>query len=118
LLEQSLSRRGVFCYQIFDWNGLACPYGLHERPQRPLHIDELPPAFRRQVGTLGFDLLFAESLHLQPMEYVPCRTSGPNAWLDGTGTVIRPVPGWEEAYAAELQELRRRFAAFQVEPPS
>jgi hypothetical protein len=117
-MERSLSRRGVFCYQVFDWSGLACPYGLHERPQRPLHIDELPPAFRRQVGALQFNRLFAESLHLQPLEHVPCRTSWPNAWLDGTGTVIRPVPGWEEQYMVELEELRRCFAGFQVELPS
>ena len=117
LLERSLSRRGVFCYEVFDWSGLACPYGLYERPQRPLHIDELPPAFRRQVGRLQLDLLFAEPLHLQPMEHVPCRTSGPNAWLDVTGTVIRPVPGCEESYTAELEELRRCFPGFQFELP-
>jgi hypothetical protein len=116
-MERSLSRRGVFCYQVFDWSGLACPYGLHERPRRPLHIDELPPGFRRQVNMVQFDLLFAEAMHLQPVEHVPCHTSWPNAWLDGTGTVIRPVPGSEEQYTAELEELRRRFAGFQVEPP-
>jgi hypothetical protein len=74
---------GLYEYDHLCENWIAGPYGLELRPARPLHIDQLPPDIRRAIGRVRFATMnFAQTPHIQPLEYV----SG-SAWGDTYQTV-------------------------------
>lgn len=112
-----LARHGLFCYTHLAENWISGPYGRERRPSQPVHIDQLPPALRKQIKGVCFDSLrFAETPHIQPVEHGTC-ASWEAAYLDVTGKKIRPIPGQEEEYAQQYDSLADGDSAYEVEPP-
>jgi hypothetical protein len=116
-----LATRGFFVYDHTTENWISGPYGRTRRPVRPLHVDQLPPAVRNAVREIRFDALcFADAVYVQPIEYTPC-DSWEVAYLDSTGTKIRPIPGKEKEYAHAYDQLKHLHSVekdrIDVEPP-
>jgi hypothetical protein len=109
---------GLYEYSHLTENWISGPYGRVARPVQPLHVDQLPPDLRKLIGGMRFDKLsFAETAHLQPLDHTEC-VSWEAAWLDVTGTKVRPIPGREDDYAdavGELEDLAEE--GMQIEPP-
>jgi hypothetical protein len=89
--QQAQSARfGVYEYGHLCENWIAGPYGREAIPSRPLHVDQLPPAIRKQLkeATLA-DRTFAETSHIQPFEHWECQ-SWEEQWmgLDGTNRSV------------------------------
>jgi hypothetical protein len=95
---------GMFEFSHPIWNTLAYPYERESVPVQPVHVDQLPPDIRRLVKQVVFDLCFHDTPHLQPAEHLPC-DSWEAAYLDSTGTRLRPVPGKEKEYAEAYNDL-------------
>jgi hypothetical protein len=99
------------------WNALAFPYERRSVPVQPVHVDQLPPEVRRVVKQVVLNLRFSDTPHIQPAEHLPCDAYGA-AYVDVTGTEVRPVPGKEEEYADEYDELAENYKArYRVQPP-
>ena len=66
---------------------------------------------------MRFDTLrFTETAHIQPVEHAPCE-SWEAAYLDVTGKKVRPVPGMEDSYAEQYDEIRGVTDRLEIEPP-
>jgi hypothetical protein len=114
--NDDLSSHGVFTYGHLTENWISGPYGRERVPARPIHVDQLPPALRGLLKSFAFDRLsFRDTAHIQPLEFGPC-VSWESAWLDSGGN-IRPVPGREEEYADQFEELVEGAGPFKVQPP-
>jgi hypothetical protein len=109
------ARLGMFTYSHLTDNWVSGPYGLQQRPAQPVHVDQLPPDIRKLVGRVTFDLRFADTPRIQPVEHVPCE-SWESAYMDVSGKKIRPIPGKEDQYAEAYDELTDNDE-FEVEPP-
>lgn len=118
LYNESLARQlNVY---FFDYDDEMCdPVGRYTRlvcPERPLHVDELPPALRGNCRRVTFDRLdFARADHLQPIEFVRCIYwyADRVAYLCADGQTVRPIPGREAAFAPFVKDMRTtdpRFA--------
>lgn len=81
-----------------DQFGVTAPYGRKKLPEFPIHVDQLPPAARRYVLRTRFkSLCFAETIHIQPVEFFACASYDELAFLSGDGTCILPQePGSED----------------------
>jgi hypothetical protein len=116
---------GLYDYRHPAENWIALPYGREMLPSRPLHIDELPPDLRDQVGQLRFATLrFADTIHIQPCatENVVCWESG---YLTADGRTIRPIrgnylnaePSYEEFYQRMIGAERPWLKGITIDPP-
>jgi hypothetical protein len=87
---------GLFRYAHLCENWISGPYGRRGRPDRPLHVDQLPPALRDLLlGRFHLaSLCFAEAPHVQPVEHFPC-ISWETRYLGSDGKTVRPMPGHE-----------------------
>jgi hypothetical protein len=55
------------------------PYVRLSVPERPLHVDQLPPPVRAVVTSVRFNrLTFAEERAIQPAEQTPCASEQPD----------------------------------------
>jgi hypothetical protein len=99
---------GLFWFQHPMWNALAFPYERLSVPAQPIHVDQLPPDIRQVVKQVVLNLRFRDTPHIQPAEHLPCECSEP-AYVDSTGTRLRPVPGKEKEYAEEYDELAESY---------
>jgi hypothetical protein len=107
---------GIFEYCHLTENWISGPYGRERVPALPLHIDQLPPRLRENLGQLRLEgVRFTETPYLQPVEHTEC-ASWESAWLDVTGQRIRPIPGKEEEYAEAYEEYYKD-SSFEAEPP-
>jgi hypothetical protein len=114
----SLAHHGLYEYGHITENWISGPYGREAVPERPLHIDQLPPDLREQIDGLRLPLCFAETPRLQPVDLAECISWEP-AYLDVTGQRIRPIPGKEDEYAEIYEQLTEAGnEGFEVEPPS
>jgi hypothetical protein len=98
-----------------DYKTLIKPYRRVVTPQRPLHVDQLPPQLREKCGDVRFWMLrFDELESLQPFEY---ELDDLNRWevfdvenhpayLCRDGVTVRPVPGEEASFADFVRESR------------
>jgi hypothetical protein len=112
-----LTTRGLFSYSHLTENWISGPYGRVRRPAQPIHVDQLPPRLREAVKAMRFDTLsFADTPHIQPVEHGDC-VSWESAYLDVSGTSIRPIPGREAEYAEAYSELVDIGDNMHVEPP-
>src|SRR5262249_18765558 len=68
----SAARRGLYEYRHTCENWISGPYGRTGIPANPVHIDQLPPALRNHVKAMQFDVNFAETPYLQPMQHTEC----------------------------------------------
>jgi hypothetical protein len=117
-MPPNLALHGLFRYGHLTENWISGPYGREQVPDRPVHVDQLPPDLRRQVKQMRFDTLrFSETPHIQPVEHSPCE-SWESAYLDVTGKNIRPIPGMEDRYSEQYDELRDESDRFEIEPPA
>jgi hypothetical protein len=98
------------------WNALAFPYERQSIPTRTVHVDKLPPDVRRVVKQVVLKVRYSDTPYLQPPEHLPCDAYGP-AYVDVTGTEVRPVPGKEKEYAEEYDELVENYKdRYKVQP--
>lgn len=113
----SMAELGMFCFEHTMGNGLSYPYERQTVPAQPLHVDQLPPENRRIVRRLALPLRFPDTLVIQPVEHLSCESLEP-AYLDSTGTKLKPIPGKEQDYVAFYEELeswnKNRYA---MDPP-
>jgi hypothetical protein len=108
---------GLFEFGHPIWNTLAYPYERRCVPAQPVHVDQLPPDLRRAVKQVVLNLRFGDAQLVQPAELLPCESWEP-AYLDCTGTRLRPVPGKEKEYAEAYAELKERYKdRYKVQPP-
>jgi len=120
-LGPDLTSRGFFEYDHLTENWISGPYGRIRIPLRPLHVDQLPPQIRDRAKRVRLDLRFADTPHIQPVEHGTC-VSWESAWLDVTGTHIRPIPGCDKGYPAAYEYLRSMVAdqldnQLDIQPP-
>jgi hypothetical protein len=87
------------------------PYARTAVPERPLHIDQLPPRPREAYGRLRLDALcFAEAEHVQPWEFAVCDGWGSSvAYITADLSTVRAVPGSEEAFRTLGLEARKHL---------
>jgi hypothetical protein len=129
--EGVLARAGVFVFDYQDgWLELYYPYARVQRPEAPLHVDQLPPALRKQVKAVRLEGVdFSAVEFVQPLEHVECDFW----WADGVayvaadGKAVRPMPGREAEFADFCRDLRKRnpeetkglvFEGVKDEPPA
>jgi hypothetical protein len=105
LLE--FTRLGIHVYDdASDW--FSGPYVRLYRPERPLHVDQLPPDLRRRAKAARLDgLRFEEKDRLQPFDYLEGTAYGV-AYLAEDGRTVRPIPGQEAEYRRVVEGTRRR----------
>jgi hypothetical protein len=110
--EDSLPDRArVFVYETGPMDeAFADHYHRMSVPEKPLHIDELPPQAREAVASMRFDTLdFAKTKVFQPVELTECGTWDA-AYLASDGKTVKAVPGREKEYAEFFEEYRDDFA--------
>jgi hypothetical protein len=117
---------GLFEYHHLCENWISGPYGLKEVPDRPVHVDQLPPRLREAVGQFRFpSLCFARAPHIQPIEHDTCISWEP-AYLTGDGLTIRPHTkneidpqmSYAEVYRDWTGQGREWLAGIHIEPPA
>jgi hypothetical protein len=107
--EEMAGKLGVFFYDSPESGEMLIPYDRVVAPDKPLHVDELPPGLRTKWKRIRFDTIaFAESEKVQPLEFVECVSWGEYvAYLCADGETVRPVPGQEKGFAAFCRMLLR-----------
>ena len=100
-----LARLGLHVYEdASDW--FPGPYLRTHRPKKPLHVDQLPPALRKEIKAVRFDgLSFADKKRLQPCDHLEGYAWG-GLFLSEDGKTVRPIPGHEKEYREALELLR------------
>jgi hypothetical protein len=87
--QRQPGEHGLFVYNHLCENWVSGPYGCHEIPATPLHVDQLPPHLRALVSEMRFhSLSFAQTPHIQPVEH-DTTTSWESAYLSSDGLTIR-----------------------------
>jgi hypothetical protein len=110
---EEAARLGVFYYAANDYPELPLeePYPLVFRAQKPLHVDSLPPKYRKLIRAIRFEAVrFEDSDRVQPVEHVKCafwNRKQAFAYLAADGVTVRPIPGRERSFAVFCFELRR-----------
>jgi hypothetical protein len=118
-----LAELGFFVYSTADEMDqiLGELYVRDEVPERPMHLDQLPPAVRAAVGAMCFEEIdFANTETFQPIEHTECETVY-SAYLASDAKTVRPVPGLEEHYARYFDEYVRDISGSGLkleEPPA
>src|SRR5262249_51087314 len=111
-------RMGITFYSYpDDYEALLRPYPRVVVPDRPLHVDQLPPALREKCGGLRFWMLrFDEVESLQPFEHELDDLSlwqvydveVHSAYLGADGVTVRAVPGEEKRFADFVRQFREQ----------
>jgi hypothetical protein len=85
----------VFGFQALDGYrpaGAASVYGRIWVPERPVRFDELTADARAKLGgPVRLPMRFAETVHVQPVDHVPCGLYGPDH-LTADGSQVLPMP--------------------------
>jgi hypothetical protein len=123
--------RGLFVYEYADDYvlGVYMPYENTRKPAAALHVDQLPPRWRKLVKQVQFpDSDFATDSLIQPADHVECEFWSDVVWcLAGDGRTVRRLSGSEEEFAAYCRELRQQhpdesknliFEGVEDEPPA
>jgi hypothetical protein len=105
---------GFYDYNFVVFSGdpdeLLRPYTLWGEPEgEPLHVDQLPPAWRERCGKCRLAAAsFGDDRYLQPFELCagPWFTYGEGAcaYLSADVQTVRPIPGREEKYQGFCRE--------------
>jgi hypothetical protein len=102
---RELARLGLHVYEDAS-DFFTGPYRRAHKPKKPLHVDQLPPDLRDDIKAVRFDgLSFAEKKVLQPCQYTD-GVAWSSAYVAEDGKTVRPIPGHEEEYRKEVQEMR------------
>jgi hypothetical protein len=100
-------RLGLF---VYDHPGFwFCEaYTCEGKPERSLHVDQLPPALRKQIKKVQFqDAHYDQATPVQPCDSEACESWTP-LYLSGDGKTVRPMPGREgdfDWYFADMQRM-------------
>jgi hypothetical protein len=126
-----VTRLGLFCYSHRDyWEvDLQGDYQLIRPPETPLHVDSLPPRFRKLARQNRLSRVhFPDTESVQPLEHFACRffpdedAVAAVAYVASDGVTLRPVPGREGEFAAFCEALWRdhpeQMAEFRFEGPA
>ncbi len=110
--QSAATRLGLFTFGALDeYLPFQGRYGLKQRPEAPLHIDQLPPELRKRLRQLRFgDLSFESTETVQPAERFECDCydrGAEDAYLAKDGVTLRPTPGREDRFAEFCERLRR-----------
>jgi hypothetical protein len=101
----ALARLGLHVYEdASDW--FSGPYRRAHHPERPLHVDQLPPQLRNRVKSVRFDLRFADKDVLQPCDHTEADAWG-LGYLSEDGKTVRPIVGKEEQFRQYIERLRQ-----------
>jgi hypothetical protein len=125
------TRHGLFSYvYLDDWDlGVYMPYEIRERPTTALHVDQLPPRWRKLVKGVQFaKCAFTTDDMIQPADHIECVFWTDTAWfLSGDRRTVRCVGGPTEEFAAYCRQLRQEhpeliqnliFEGVEDEPPA
>jgi hypothetical protein len=101
---------GLFHYDYEEDYDPIGPFHQISIPEVPLHIDTLPPDFRKVWKTIQFPgLVFAQTPLIQPLELFSC-----SYWYDtriafiaSDGVTVRPLRGHEHEFAKFIAEMQR-----------
>ena len=98
---------GIFYYAYDDGYNLLSPYRLVSIPEKPLHIDELPPAVRALCNVVSFPVAdFCTQEYLQPVEFMPCSYyNAPDVYIASDNLTLRPLPGHEDVFEEVVREF-------------
>jgi hypothetical protein len=103
-----LARLGLHVYED-DSQWFSGPYVRTHRPERPLHVDQLPPQLREQVKVVRFDdLRFVDKDVLQPCDHAE-GFAWPPAYLSEDRQTVRPVPGEEAEFRQAMERMRQEY---------
>jgi hypothetical protein len=126
--DEAAASLGVFKYGYNDEMPLGYVEPRYRRevaPDSPLHVDQLPPDFRKEWKRLQFPgVRFDAAEYLQPYEFFRCTSYDVDAsgYLSGDGTTIRPIPGTEEDFAEAIAGWREEWpdaaAGYRFEGPA
>jgi hypothetical protein len=101
-----LARLGLHVYED-DTDWFSGPYVRTYRPERPLHVDQLPPQLREQIKAVRFDdLRFADKDVLQPCDHAE-GDAWPSGYLSEDRETARPIPGQEAEFRQAMERMRR-----------
>ena len=117
--QEQAVRLGFFYYEYdpapYPLYGELTSVSLYSRvrvPEKPLHVDQLPPELRRRFKRIRFEGVdFTRSKWLQPLEQYPCEYRYRDervAYLCGDGKTVRPIPGRERDFAEFCREFREQ----------
>lgn len=113
--DEAAAALGVFKYGYNDEMPLEYVEPRYVRevaPDPPLHVEQLPPDFRKEWKRFRFPgVRFGEAEYLQPYEFFPCKSYDVEAsgYLAVDGTTIRPIPGTEKGFTESIAEWRREW---------
>jgi hypothetical protein len=103
-----LARLGVHVYED-ESQWFSGPYVRAHRPERPLHVDQLPPHLREQAKAVRFDdLRFADKDVLQPCDHAE-GYAWPSGYLSEDGKTVRPLPGQEAEFRQDMERFRQDY---------
>jgi hypothetical protein len=107
---QTAAGLGLYVYEVITWESdFVDTYERIGVPERPLHLDQLPPKLRKNAAKCMLPMVdFAKEEELQIIGLVACDLY----WDEAVGcfapghTEVRPIPGKEKEYQAALPQLR------------
>src|SRR5262245_61070321 len=117
-----LAALGVFVFEYADsTSAFIDPHVRQHRPRQPMHLDQLPPQLRKEFSRVPLPVLdFAAAKEVQIVEHVPCElwSNEMVGYYALGGNMVRPIPGREADYRAELPALKKRYRKLKfAEPP-
>jgi hypothetical protein len=117
---------GIFFYDYNDSLTLEDTVDRYARtvtPDRPLHVDQLPPDLRTEWKRLRVPVRFTEAGFVQPFDYFRCLPYNADAaaYLCADGKTIRPILGRLKAFRNLVADWRENapdeIAEFTIEEP-
>lgn len=123
--EQLAEELGFFLY---DYDRGYDPIDVFARrviPERPTHIEQLPPQVRALSRTVQLPIFFGPTERVQPFEFLECsfwEEDGERfAYLASDGRTVRPIRGKEDRFAEFVRTLcetdPEQAARYQFEGP-
>lgn len=116
---ERLAELGIYFYTHEEWeNALAGPYERTGMPDQPMPGHRVPRGLLARM--VSFDGRFADTEKLQPLEHWKS-DAWSAAWIATDGVSVHCVPGHEEEYAAEVEELASAYEGarqLSVDPPT
>jgi hypothetical protein len=111
-------RLGLYHYDHPDDLYIPEPYGRLGSPRRPLRVDQLPADLGEALTRATFDgIRFEESGRIQPIEHAPCECKYVGGYVGLDGRMIRPIPGQEDVYREEHEQLAEDLGLPSEPPP-
>ena len=100
---------------LYEYRKEAIPIDVFDRrviPERPAHVEELPPEVRAFCKRIRLPVSFAAADRVQPFEFRPCTGWAQDGWigfLAADGVTVRPIPGREARFADFITYLRAEY---------